>query len=133
MIVPTLGSAQVVIILLSQDAEMIGQLKRDLLASKIGYFLAILSDQETLRRAAADRISEIAGIAPVVMVIDYNFARHDCDLLLRETGAAPYAATIACIVVNPPRDAARRQSLIAGGARLFDGDSAETAEQLTLQ
>ncbi len=133
MIVAPPSSAQVAIILASNDAVLIGQLTRDLRASKVGYFLVLLSDRENLTDAAAAQISAIGGISPVVFVIDHMFAGDECGLLVRATWSAPRADTIACVVVNPPADAARRQSLVADGARLFDGDSAETPEHLTLQ
>ena len=133
MIVADFSNAQVVMLLASNDVVQIGHLQRDLLASKIRYFLAVLLDRANLTDATAGHITAVGGRSPVVLVIDYRFAGPDCDVLLRTAKSVRRAATIACVVVNPPEESARRQSLMAGGVRLFDGGDADASEHLTLQ
>jgi hypothetical protein len=133
MIVKDSSNAQVLMLVASNDAVKIDLLQRDLLASRIRYDFTVLLDRARLTDATADQISALGASMPVIFVIDYRFVGTDCDVLLRTARSVPNAASIACVVINPPLESASRQGLMAGGARLFDEDDAVTSEHLTLQ
>jgi hypothetical protein len=131
MLVPDLSGAQIEIILASNDPVQIGRLRRDLTASKFAYFFVILSDHLALLAAAARQITANDAQTPMVFVIDYKFAESVCDEMLQYVCSTSHMSTIECVVINPPTNAALRHRLLSKGARLFEGDTTEMAQQIT--
>lgn len=133
MLVQDVNSAQITIILASNDDVQAGQLRRDLLASKFVYFFVVLRDRVALVDVMARHIATNGGKTPIVIVLDHKFAMTDCDIILAAICGFPNAESIASVVINPPMDHETRERLKAAGARLYDGGFAEVAKQFTLQ
>lgn len=132
MIVEDAASAQIELILASDDPEQIRRLLSDLQASKYAYSFVSLSVREALREAACRQILKNAGTTPTVIVINHAFAGAECDALLQLAQNASQIAAIECVVTNPPSDRAARERLIRLGAKLFEGEPGDESALLTL-
>ena len=132
MVVEDAASAQIQLILASNDPMQIRQLLADLQASKYVYFFASLSIRATLVEAACRQILKNAGKTPNVIVINHAFADTDCEALLQLARNASPLAAVECVVTNPPSDIKARERLIRLGARLFDGEPDSELIPLTL-
>ncbi len=132
MVVQDPSGAQIELILASNDAAQIRQLRQDVETSKFSYSFVHLSDRASLVANATRHIALNGGKIPIVMVINYKFAGADCDFILRAAKAASAISAIESVVTDPPRNNALRQRLIHLGARLFNSDSADIRHQLTL-
>jgi hypothetical protein len=126
------ASAEIELILASDDAGQTRQLVNDLHASKHAYSFVSLSVRETLVEAVLRRILKNAGKMPSVMVINHTFVGADCEVLLQLALNASPIAAIECVVTNPPVEKGVREKLIRLGARLFDGEPGGEAALLVL-
>jgi len=122
MVVEDAASAQIELILASDDPRQTRQLLSDLQSSKHAYSFVNLSVREALVEAACRQILKNAGKLPSVMVINHDFAGTDCEILLQLAMNASAIAAIACVVTNPPAESNARERLVSLGARLFDGE-----------
>jgi hypothetical protein len=132
MVVMDAASAEIELILVSDDPAETRQLANDLHASKHTYSFVSLSVRETLVEAALRRILGNAGKTPSVMVINHRFVGADCEVLLQLALNASSLAAIECVVTNPPIEKGLREKLIGLGARLFDGEPGGDAALLIL-
>jgi len=118
--------------LASDNRPQLQELKRDLQRSKYRYCLAVHSDKTTLVESINRQINENDGKLPAVLVINYGFARKDCDTLLELVRRTGKSAAIECVVTNPPKLGSLREALVGLGARLFDSEGGLTMAELTL-
>jgi hypothetical protein len=132
MLVEDPAAAQVELFLASNDDEQLDLLLRDLKSSKYIYSFVHFAFRGRLVESALERILRNAGRAPIVLVIDYKFAKGECEALLLAVRKLSKITTIQCLVTNPPQDDPARSVLIGLGARLYDEDSAGIASLLTL-
>ena len=131
MITSDLATAQILFMLASDNRPQLQELKRDLHRSKFRYCLAVHSDQATLVESITRQIAENDGKLPAVLVINYKFARKDCETLLQLVRRTGKTAAIECVVTDPPKLGSLREALVVLGARLFDAESGVTMAELT--
>lgn len=132
MITNDLATAQILFLLASDNRTQQQELKRDLQRSKYRYRLVLHSDKATLVESVKRQIAENDGKLPAVLVINYRFARKDCDTLLELVRRIRKSAAMECVVTNPPKPGHLREALVDLGARLFDSESGLAMAELTL-
>jgi hypothetical protein len=131
MVVQDFETAQVHLILASDDEAQVRELTRDLQASKYRYVFDHRSRKQDLRDAVAGSLARNGGRIPTVMVINYNFATKECPGLLRLARDAGKKAAIECVVTNPPAVPDIQNALTALGARLFHARAATLLAEMT--
>jgi hypothetical protein len=117
------ATAQIQLILASNDRTRLRALQSDLRSSKFAYFFVNLVQRETLLSAVKTQIRQNGGKIPIVLVLDFRFARKDASALLEIVRAASRSLAIECVITDPPEDARTRERLSSLGARLFDNDA----------
>jgi hypothetical protein len=130
MIVQDFASAQILFILASDNLSEVRGLERDLKRSKYRYLLVSHSHKATLVEAVSRQIQDAK--IPAVLVINFNFAAKFCMPLLQIARDATRTIAIECVVTHPPAQSSQRETLLALGARLFDGDAGMALTELTL-
>jgi hypothetical protein len=124
------ATAQIQLILASNDRTQRLALEGDLRSSKFAYFFVNLAQRDTLLVSVKNQIEQNRGKIPIVLVLDFKFVTKDARALLELARAASRSLAIECVVTNPPKDAQTREILTSLGARLFDNDASSL--ELTL-
>lgn len=122
MVVQDFTTAQIRIILISDDKAQAQHLLRDMQASKYVYGFTLVDDGKALLKTLALKVAEFPAL-PTVMVINYSFAGGACAEVLRLARSSAGQPAIACIVTHPPAQAALRKTLSELGATLYDEGS----------
>ena len=116
-------TAQIQLILASNDRTQLRALKSDLRSSKYAYFFVNLMQRDTLLRSVKSQIEQNGGRIPIVLVLDFKFVTKDARALLELVSTASRSLAIECVVTDPPEDTQTREMLTSFGARLFDNDA----------
>ncbi len=132
MITHALATAQILLILVSDNRRQMQELTHDLERSRYRYFVDLHADRSTLPDSVGQRIAGNAGRLPTVLLINYKFAGKDCNILLELARSRAASAAIECVVTHPPMLESRRQWLQGLGARLFDNDDGVATAELAL-
>lgn len=132
MVVRSPSTAQIHLILASDDWAEVRQIERDLKTSKYAYAFTHLDKSDpvipALKRHVADTHVEI----PTVVVINYQFAGPDCVALVDLVRDAAKTTAIECVVTHPPADNDTREKLAALGARVFDEEEDSLVADLSV-
>jgi hypothetical protein len=131
MIVSNPRIANIQLILASNDKTQVRTLTRDLQASKYLYDFLHLDDTTSLVADIESRIAQ-GSKAPIVLVINFQFAGAQCETLLRIAQDAQKVRAIECAVTNVPEGGSVRGRILKLGARLVEGNSSEMPMELTL-
>jgi hypothetical protein len=132
MITRELATAQILFILVSDSRPQQLELTRDLQRSRYRYCFTQHADKNTLVSSVKQQINTNCGRLPVVLLMNYKFARKDCHSLLEFVRRARRFSAIECVVTHPPSAQNAREDLLALGARLFDGEEDLAFSELTL-
>lgn len=122
MVVRSSSTAQIHLILASDDWAEVRQIERDLKTSKFAYAFTHFDKADTVVQALKRHVSETRFAVPTVVVINYRFAAVDCVSLVDIVRSAAKKTAIECVVTHPPADNDTRDKLAALGARVFDED-----------
>jgi hypothetical protein len=132
MVVQDATAATIRLILASNNADEIRQLKRDLAASRYKYHFVQVKQRDGLVEAVAGHLCNEAQRLPTVLVINYVFATKACVALLELARHALEAGPIECVVTDAPTDSAVRKRLNDLGARLYNSDTERAGAELVL-
>ncbi|MGZ5927732.1 MAG: hypothetical protein ACXWLX_00840 [Rhizomicrobium sp.] len=127
-----LATAQILFILVSDSRPQQLELTRDLQRSRYRYCFTKHADKNTLVKSVMQQINTNFGRLPVVLVVNYKFARKDSYSLLEFVQRARRFSAIECIVTHPPSTQKARDDLLALGAKMFDGQEDLAFSELTL-
>ena len=122
MVVQDFTTAQIRLILVSNDKAEARQLLHDTRASKYIYGFALLDDPKYLLKAVEQQITGGLNL-PTVLVVNYAFAGDACEALLKLAHTCEGRPAIECVVTHPPASPAVRERLTGLGARLYDEGS----------
>jgi len=132
MVVQDATAATIRLILASNNADEIRQLKRDLAASRYKYHFVHVKKQNGLVEAIARHVCNEGQRLPTVLVINYVFATKACVALLELAHHALETGPIECVVTDAPTDSAVRKRLHNLGARLYNSDTERAGAELVL-
>jgi hypothetical protein len=132
MVVRDATTARIRLILASDNADEIRQLKWDLAASKYEYHFVHLKKRNGLVEAVARHLGDEELRLPTVLVINYLFATTACTTLLELARHSLEAGPIECVVTDAPKSLAARKRLSDLGARLYNSDTERASAMLML-
>lgn len=132
MLASSLDTADVRIVLISDDKSQIASVANDIKNSKLHYIFLVLSKPGELFFNIYSEFRNIRNKIPTVFIFDYKFSSFFIKSMIESLKGLENAAPVAFVVVDPPRDAATRHRLTELGATLYDAASAWAEVELTL-
>ncbi len=114
------ASAQIHLLLASNNPSQVQQLTHDLKRSNYFYAFTHHGDQNNILTAIRSLVEARHRHLPTVLVLNYEFVRRDCEKILRLVQKASATRAIECVITHPPTDEPSRLILTKLGARLFD-------------
>jgi hypothetical protein len=126
------ASAQIQLLLASNDPSQVQQLTHDLKRSKYFYAFTHHGDQDSILTAIQSLVETGDRNLPTILVLNYEFTRRDCEKILRLVQKASATRAIECVITHPPTDQPSRLMLTKLGARLFDDSDQFEPSQFAL-
>jgi hypothetical protein len=120
MAIQEAASAQILLVLASNDSSQVRQLTRDLQRSSYAYAFSHHGEKKGVLAAIETLLAGGEENLPTVLVLNYKFVGRDCQKILQMVREAAGKRAVACVVTHPPADQHTRHLLSALGARLFD-------------
>jgi hypothetical protein len=120
MLAPSLDTAQIRIVLISDDKAHIDSILSDINKSKLHYIFMILSNRGELFFNIYSEFKNIRNKIPTVFIFDYSFSSYFIKSMIESLNGLEDAAPVDFVVLDAPANASTRFRLKQLGATLYD-------------
>lgn len=132
MLAPSLDTAQVRIVLISDDRRQVDSIMSDIKRSKLRYIFVLLSKPGELFFNIYSEFKNIRNTIPTVFIFDYKFSSYFIKSMIESLNGLEGAAPVDFVVIDAPRDPGIRQRLKRLGATLYESAPEPARAELTL-
>lgn len=132
MLAASLDTAQVRIVLISDDRRQVDSIMADINRSKFRYIFVLLSKPGELFFNIYSEFKNIRNTIPTVFIFDYKFSSYFIKSMIESLNGLENAAPVDFVVIDPPRDPGIRQRLKRLGATLYESAAEQATAELTV-